>query len=265
MSHFERRENVIIENCGQKIFGVIHRPISQGNYPVLLMCHGLGGNKIGKQRLHVVLSRQLASIGIASLRIDFRGSGDSEGEFSDMTIDGEVSDVQAALNYLKNDPEVDPNRIAIFGRSFGGLVAILAALRDGSIKSMALWAPVFNGNQWKEQWQMLQKKVLEPSQRNNLMSFEGMRPSYQFFEQFFALKVDEEASLLNHLPLLHVHGAKDAIVDLSHAKQFEALRQDAPAETKFLVLEKSDHDFADQEERELALKETVEWFKKTLL
>jgi dipeptidyl aminopeptidase/acylaminoacyl peptidase len=263
MGNMENRENVIIDNCGQKIFGVIHRPLTEVKYPALLMCHGLGGNKIGKQRLFVVLAQRLAALGIASLRIDFRGSGDSEGEFSEMTIDGEVSDAVCALNYLKNDPNIDYNRISIFGRSFGGIVAMLAASHHDRIRSLALWAPVFNGNQWREQWQLLHSQAVNPERRDALMSFEGMRPSYKFFEQFFALKIDHEAAHLKSLPMLHIHGAKDLIVDLSHAKQFEAMRQHA-AETKFLILPNSDHDFTDQGEREIALEETIKWFRKTL-
>src|SRR5262249_949470 len=154
---------------GQKIFGVIHRPLNVKKSPFVLMCHGLGGHKVGKGRLYVHLAEKLVSVGIGALRIDFRGSGDSEGDFSQMTIDSEVSDALVALNYLKNDPLIDSERIALFGRSFGGVVAILAAQRFSQIKSIVLWAPVFGSEQWKEKWLKVHAAPISPEQRNSLL------------------------------------------------------------------------------------------------
>lgn len=265
MDKKEEREPVILYNQGQKIFGVLHRPLNAAKSPVVLMCHGLGGHKVGKGRLYVSLAEMLSTLGIGTLRIDFRGSGDSEGEFSAMTIDSEVSDALTALNYLKNSQFIDSERIAIFGRSFGGVVAVMAAKRFGSIKSIALWAPVFGCEQWKEKWMKAHANPMGPELRNNLLDIEGMRPGYSFFEQLFTLKLGESLQDLAEIPLFHVHGEKDSIVDLSHAHRFKEARNHAPAKTKFRLLPLSDHDFSDYKERQSALEETAEWFAMTLM
>lgn len=265
MEKFEVREPVVLQNKGQKIFGMIHRPNNVEKCPFVLVCHGLGGNKCGKGRLYVHLSERLSKLGIGSLRIDFRGSGDSEGEFSSMTIDSEVSDATVALNFLKNDPNVNNESIAIFGRSFGGVVAVLAAKRFINIKSMALWAPVFGCEQWKEQWIKAQTASMAgEGGLQNHFEIEGLRPGYSFFEQLFALKLNEPLKELEEIPLLHIHGEKDTIVDLTHAHKYKEARLHVPGKSHFRLLPKSDHDFTDYKERHAALDETAEWFAATL-
>lgn len=265
MEKTEEREPVVLYNQGQKIFGVLHRPLKEKKCPAVLMCHGLGGQKVGKGRLYVNLSEKLSSMGICTLRIDFRGSGDSEGEFSAMTIDSEVSDALIALEYLKDCPFVDTDRIAIFGRSFGGVVAVLAAKKFGKIRSIALWAPVFGCEQWKEKWQKAHSSALKPEQRSNLLNIDGMSPGYPFFEQLFTLKLNDSLQDLANVPLLHVHGEKDHIVDLSHAQKFKEARHEAAGASKFRLLPLSDHDFTDHAERKSVILETADWFVKTLL
>lgn len=264
MDKIEEREPVVLYNQGQKIFGVLHRPTKIEKSPVVLMCHGLGGNKIGKGRLYVSLSEKLSALGIGTLRIDFRGSGDSEGAFSAMTIDSEVSDALTALDYLKNSPHIDADRIAIFGRSFGGVVAVMAAKRFGLIKSIALWAPVFGCDQWKDKWLKAHSTSMDSEQRNNLLDIEGMRPGYSFFEQLFTLKLNDSLQDLAAVPLFHIHGEKDVIVDLSHAHKFQEARHKAIGKSKFKLLPHSDHDFSEYSERQAAIDETAEWFVATL-
>jgi hypothetical protein len=230
----------------------------------VLLCHGLGGNKIGKQRLYVTLSEMLAASGIAALRIDFRGSGDSEGSFIDMTVESEVSDALVALQFLKDDPAINSEQIGIFGRSFGGVVALRAASRSSQIKSIALWAPVFSGEQWKEKWLMLQQNKISREQGEELMQIEGMRLGRPFFEQLFGLMLHSELQELRDLPLLHIHGEKDRVVDLSHASDYKKIRREAPGPSEFILLPNSDHDFTHPHERAEAVEKTRKWFQKTL-
>lgn len=261
----ESRECIVINNGGKKIFGVIHRPLSKSKCPAVLICHGLGGNKVGKHRVYVQLAERLAGLGITALRIDFRGSGDSEGEFADMTIDHEVSDALAALEFLKHDPQIDVANISIFGRSFGGVVAILAANKWDGIKSIALWAPVYSGEQWKKQWELIQSANLTPERKEEMMCIDGMRPGNAFFEQLFALNLSHDVSSLSHLPLLHIHGEKDTLVDILHADQFVNARKNAKAITKFIRLPNTDHDFSNIRERIQALNESVNWLQHSLI
>ena len=127
----------------QSVYGMLHLPDTPPptyGHPSVLILHGFTGNRAGDHRLLPLLSRYLQQLGVASLRIDFRGSGDSEGDFSEMTVGRELEDAAAAFAYLRGYPGLDPERVMLLGFSMGGMVAALSApgLRP---HRLALWAP----------------------------------------------------------------------------------------------------------------------------
>jgi dienelactone hydrolase len=88
-------------------------------------------------------ARRLAEQGIASLRVDFRGSGDSDGSYWMTTFSTQVSDVLAALDYIENNLKhlVNTKSIGILGFSQGGLVGSTTAAKDKRVDSLVLWSP----------------------------------------------------------------------------------------------------------------------------
>ena len=86
------------------------------------------------------LTDMLSREGIYALRFDFRGYGDSEGEFTDITFEEEISDSIKALDFLSTIEGVDPDRMGILGLSMGGAVAAYVAGRDARVKSTVLWS-----------------------------------------------------------------------------------------------------------------------------
>jgi dienelactone hydrolase len=260
----ERRESVQLNCEGQKIFGVIHYPAEvQGKCPAVIFCHGLGGHKVGTHRVSVDIAEALASMGIVAMRFDFRGAGDSEGAFSDMSIASQMADAREVLDFLKHDPLVDAGRIGIYGRSFGGLIAILAAAGQERIKSVALWAPVFSAQPWIDKWKAAQALPKESSEKQSLMQVNGMTPGMALFQQLFALNLEKELAKLGDVPLMHICGEKDQLVTLFHAENYERVRKGASKST-FIRLPESDHEFSNSSERDKAVKDTIEWFKNTL-
>lgn len=264
MGKYEDRESVVLENEGLKLFGIFHRPHATPPFPALLICHGLGGHKAGKYRLYVTLAEQLCKAGFAVFRFDFRGSGDSEGDFSDMTIESEVSDAMVAFRYLKSRPDVDPKRVGLFGRSVGGMVGLIAASRLGWVKSIGLWAPVYDGNPWYEQYQRLHSEDVPPEHREERMRINGQVPGKEFFVELFGLHMDDNLKRLDSVPMMHIHGDQDRIVTAYHADHYSKIRQHAKGLNRFICMENSDHDFTNAKERQEATATTIDWFSKTL-
>lgn len=118
--------------------------------PVVLMLHGFTGSRNELPTEHVPsgifahTAQALAEAGYASLRIDFRGSGESTSDmgFAETTFEGQVSDALAALSWLQASDAVTGDDIYLLGWSQGGLVATAAAGRSGIPDAVALWAPV---------------------------------------------------------------------------------------------------------------------------
>lgn len=202
----------------------------------------------------------LAASGVAVLRFDYRGSGDSDGNFNEMDLHSEVNDTVAAVRYLKNLPGVDEHRIALLGRSLGGAIAVLAAAEmKEKVKAIALWAPVFSASQWKKVWAEAQETGGSELLDEEYVAFDGQLTNLAFVHQFFEMDLNLELSKLQEVPMLHFHGGKDAMVNTDHAEKYEAARKDASAENFFVILENSDHDFSEVLEQQRLLTETNRW------
>ncbi len=139
---------ITLENEGQRVMATLETPDSGGPAPVVLLLHGFTGTRDElpiqdtDEGVFSRTARVLAEAGYASLRIDFRGSGESGGMWEDTTFSGQVSDAVMAIDHLAGHPEVDGSRIAILGWSQGGLVGALAAQARPDVKAVILWAPV---------------------------------------------------------------------------------------------------------------------------
>jgi hypothetical protein len=120
---------------------MLHLP-ERARAPGVVFLHGFTGCKHETRRLYVLTAREMARHGIASLRIDFRGSGDSAGDFSEMTITRELEDARAAVAFMRGRSEVDASRIGALGMSMGGMVAALLLGEDPGITAAVLWCPV---------------------------------------------------------------------------------------------------------------------------
>ena len=107
--------------------GMLHLPEEKGPFPAVAIYHGFTGTKVEPHRLFVKMSRALVQKGIAGTLWIFRGSGDSEGDFADMTVSGEIADAIRVLDFLQEQPEVDGERLGVLGLSMGGAIAASVA------------------------------------------------------------------------------------------------------------------------------------------
>ncbi len=116
--------------------------IPSQNRAAVILLHGYGGNRLGMM-LH---AETLANQGYGVLFYDQRASGESEG---DMRSWGwlDVADVDTALAYLQARPEVDANKIGIFGSSTGAEIAIAAAARNPDIAAVGADGPGYTVQQ----------------------------------------------------------------------------------------------------------------------
>ncbi len=122
--------------------GMLHRPATPEPWPALMMLHGFTGTRVENDRLFVQAARHFADAGLAVLRFDFYGSGESDGDFEEMTIRTELADAAAALDWLTGQPGIDAGRIGVLGLSMGGAVAALLAGQDPRVRALVLWNAV---------------------------------------------------------------------------------------------------------------------------
>ncbi len=118
-------EKVSFKSGDLTLSGVVHRPddMTEGERrPAVLVLHGFGsrkdaGNVTGPTNMFI-------NWGYVVLRFDMRGCGESEGLFGHLLCLDQVEDTRAAITFMESRPEVDPDRIAVVGSSFGAAVAV---------------------------------------------------------------------------------------------------------------------------------------------
>lgn len=130
---------------GLAIRGMVHYPSQEGPAPCLFFCHGFTATRIEPHFMYVKIARILANLGIACVRFDFAGSGESDGEFRDMTILTEVADLEAVTTWALNQERIDPAHHNLLGFSKGSAVSILAAARHPQVyRNLLLISPAAN-------------------------------------------------------------------------------------------------------------------------
>jgi dipeptidyl aminopeptidase/acylaminoacyl peptidase len=112
------------------------------NRAALIMLHGLGGNRAND----LDLARELVDHGYGVLVPDLRAHGDSEGAVCTLGVT-EVRDVRAAVRYLQEQPDVDADRIGVYGASLGGATAIMAGAEIPELRAVATYAS-FSSIEW---------------------------------------------------------------------------------------------------------------------
>ena len=114
--------------------------------PGVVMFHGFGCTAQMDFPEHAA---RLAKRGYAVLRFDYRHWGGSDGEPRNVLLPWrEVEDVRNAMTYMQQQPGVDPDRIGIWGASFGGGISIATGALDSRAKAVVATVPVTNGRRW---------------------------------------------------------------------------------------------------------------------
>jgi hypothetical protein len=94
------------------------------------------------------IARALTAEGFAALAFDYRGFGESEGPTGRLIPEEQVQDVRNAITFLQAQTGVDTRRIAVYGTSFGGGIAIAAGVVDQRVRAVISSVPVCNGERW---------------------------------------------------------------------------------------------------------------------
>lgn len=139
-------EELVYENkeAGITLAGTLTLPPGNALSPVVLLISGSGpqdrNETIYNHRPFLVLADYLTRQGIAVLRVDDRGVGESTGDFSQATSVDFASDVLAGIEYLKTRKEINPKQIGLIGHSEGGLIAPMVAVKSADVAFIVLMA-----------------------------------------------------------------------------------------------------------------------------
>jgi hypothetical protein len=167
----------------------------------------------------------LTRAGIAVLRVDDRGVGQSTGDHKTMTIADKVDDVRAEVAWLRAQPGIDAKRIELIGYSEGGLIAPMVAAGDSSIAAVVTLAgpgvPGMEVARYQVEQPILRDPVMTEAQRQQEIekqfkeALTDLSPHEQTFLAVDPLEYDRRVLC----PTLVVQGTADAHVPLRSAER----------------------------------------------
>ena len=141
-----RSMDVVFHNSqgGIDLSGTLTLPEKEGKYPVAILVTGSGPQNRDEELMghkpFMLIADYLTRQGLAVLRFDDRGVGKSGGTFKTATTLDFAADANAAVDFLKTQPEIDTSRIGLIGHSEGGLVAAIVASVRPDISFIVLMA-----------------------------------------------------------------------------------------------------------------------------
>ena len=133
-------------------------------HPGVILCQGYAGLK---EALMPAVAARLSAEGYVTLRFDYRGFGESEGPRHRLIPLEQIEDIRNGLTCLGVRDEVDPDRLAIWGTSFGGAHAAYAAAVDERVRCIVSVVGVGDGERWLRclrrewEWQAFVKELEE--------------------------------------------------------------------------------------------------------
>ncbi|HEX8326925.1 MAG TPA: alpha/beta fold hydrolase [Hymenobacter sp.] len=185
-----REEDVVFNNPVSRLnlAGTLTVPAGPGPFPAVVLVSDLGpqdrDGTVGDYHLMGSLADYLTRRGIAVLRYDDRGVGQSGGSTTTATTAMLVSDVQAAINFLRARLEVNINRIGAVGHGEGANVALLAAgqpLPPAFVVSLAGYGLTGEQTLLQQQVALQRSKKLDPALVQ--AAYERQRTMYDIIRQ----------------------------------------------------------------------------------
>ena len=225
--------------------------------PGVVLFHGFTGDRMESHWMFVKCSRALAEAGIASLRFDFYGSGESDGQFGEVTLPGEIADARAAVEFFRRQRGIDSERLGLLGLSLGGLIAAELAPRVRP-RALILWSALAHTAHLRT----LAATSVKPSAGGNgRFEYDAREISPNFLGE--GLGVEPVRGLARFkAPTLVIHPEKDNAVPYSHAQDYY---QAVGAATKELVvIPGADHVYTSVTWEDEVITRSVEWFREHL-
>ncbi|MGI6511713.1 MAG: alpha/beta hydrolase family protein [Catenisphaera adipataccumulans] len=246
---------------GRTLRGMMHVPSHIGKVPMVILLHGFQDDRNEINFVHTELSRRLCDAGIASVRFDLYGSGESDGCFSDITVSGEIADAEAILAYVRSLDLVDPDRIAFHGTSLGGCVAAMTAGRHHQeIRALSTWCAATDLITNLQEHQTLCGLDVSDIETKGYADVEGLRFSVDFYHD--ALQLDpygDAAKFDKHVNL--VHGDQDATASCENSKK---LKEIYGTRANLLIVKGAGHRFLSMPFREARERSALEFLKSEL-
>lgn len=212
----------------------------------LVMFHGFTGNKTETNRMFYHIDTALEQEGISTIRFDWFGHGESDLDFSLVTVSLLLKQAKCILDYAKDKYE----KIYLLGFSMGGAIAINSLYVRP--EKMILISPAINMSEIAKN-----NFTSCPPIDDYTVDLHGLKLSYTFVESFSYLEYMENIKGYSH-PVLLIHGTNDLAVPIT----FSDLLKKEIKDLKYVKIKDADHCYSKVEYLEKIKKEVTKFLSK---
>lgn len=231
---------------GSFIRGYLNMPNSF-NGEIVLMLHGFTGNKTEHGFMFRDFSREIAKYGFASLRMDFSGNGESDGEFNEFNLTAANNEIRLMVEFIKKLENVV--KIDFLGFSMGGSLAALNSSIYNPHK-LILWSPAGN---MKNLIKTIYEKV-QKDQNGDALYLRDFKVSRKFYED--ALEYDPYNNNLQFTNNVFICiGDKDISVPYDAAKRYN----ETFINSSFELIKGAGHGYDNENGKETLFKKTLDF------
>lgn len=244
----------------QWLRGMIHRPSqvrTRRGVPGVVFFHGFTGDRMESHWLFVKCSRALAEAGVASLRFDFYGSGESEGSFSEVTLQSEISDAQGAVDFFRRQKGIDPDRLGLLGLSLGGAIAATIAA-PSRCQALVLWAALAHPVELRK---LAAEQAKELPGAGGALEYNGHIVSSRLLEDVDGVDPLKGIAAFGG-PTLIIHPERDELLPRSHPD--DLFRSSGATVKERVIIAGADHTFTSVAWEREVISRSVDWLARHL-
>lgn len=234
--------------------GDVRIPEGAGPFPTVCFFHGFCVDRIGQMRLHELFARRCADNGIACVKFDFYGCGESDGDFSEMRYEDEVKQARAIFEWAKEQPWCEGENLFPVGHSMGGAIVsnIIPKLNP---KGAVMWAP---GN--VVYYDVSSRVHAIPGRYEDFYDIGGLMMSGEFLSQVRKTDIVKQAEGYDKEVLL-IHGELDEKVPVyAIGPYLDLYGKNARLE----IIDGANHQFSSVEWKNRVYDLSIEYIKERL-
>jgi pimeloyl-ACP methyl ester carboxylesterase len=188
-------------------------------YPLIIICHGFIGSRIGVDRLFVKAAEELIKENFIVLRFDYTGCGESTGDYGNTGLHDLVSQTKTVIDFAVTLDQIDKNDLTLLGHSLGGATSVITSESDKRINKLILWSSV------ARPYEDIRKivgydKVRSLNNFSSTVDFSGYLLRKSFFDALKPFNPLESAAKFTG-DVLILHGTADEEIPVKYADLYE--------------------------------------------
>ncbi|MBW1809769.1 MAG: alpha/beta fold hydrolase [Deltaproteobacteria bacterium] len=231
--------------------GVLHRPENPGPRGVVI-CHGMMSSKDSPK--HTGIAQELAKRGFYSMRFDFSGRGQSQGDLLQLSFSRQVTECLAAIEQLT---KVGVIKIGLVGSSMGGAVAVLTAAQT-DVAALATMAAVGLTDLLPER--AVGKQNLSQWRQDGSIRIQDQEVGYALVEDSYKIDLPKQAQEIK-CPWLILHGEQDEVIPTSDAR---ILHRASGLKATLEIIARADHRFSNEAHRRQITNRIVDFLDQSI-